>query len=164
MTRAADRTASQRTPAAGDASEAARFRLPSVPLALSTLAAAGVGISSYLTIVHYGKKEIACAGLGQCDYVNSSQYASVLGIPVSVLGLLMYGALLAAALAWLARPRSETLPVVYWGLALAGAGYAGYLTYIELAVLHAICIWCVASAIVLATSLALSSAVLLRES
>jgi uncharacterized membrane protein len=133
------------------------------PLALTALALAGLGISAYLTAAHYGDKPIVCAGVGQCDYVNSSEYASVLGIPVSVLGILMYAGLLAAAAAWLVWYRSEVLPIVYWGMALAGAGYAGYLTYVELEILHAICVWCVASATVLTVSLLLATAVLLRS-
>jgi uncharacterized membrane protein len=132
-----------------------------LPLALSALAMLGLGISTYLTLTHYAKKSIVCAGLGECDYVNSSQYASVAGIPVSLLGILMYAGLLTAALAWAWDHRSEALPVVYWGMALAGAGYAGYLTYVELGILHAICIWCVASATVLALSLIVSTAALL---
>jgi uncharacterized membrane protein len=149
---------------AGQASHQATVaRFARTPLALAVLALGGAGISAYLTATHYGHKTIACAGLGQCDYVNSSEYARIAGLPVSVLGLLLYGVLLVAALAWLLRPRSETAPVLYWGVALSGAGYAAYLTYVELGVLHAICVWCVASAMVLATSLAVSTAALLRK-
>ena len=70
---------------------------------------------------------------------------------------------LASALAWLVWYRSEVLPIVYWAMALAGAGYAGYLTYVELDILHAICVWCVASATVLTLSFLISTAVLLRS-
>jgi uncharacterized membrane protein len=69
----------------------------------------------------------------------------------------MYLALTAAALFWALRPGSETRMVAYWGMALAGAGYAGYLTYVELEILHAICVWCVASATVLTLSLLLAT-------
>jgi uncharacterized membrane protein len=134
-----------------------------VPLVLTVFAVAGLGISIYLTAAHYGNKTIVCAGLGQCDYVNSSEYASVLGIPVSMLGILMYAALLSVATLWALLYTSELLPVAYWGMALAGAGYAGYLTYVELEVLHAICIWCVASASVLTASLVISSVYVFRS-
>ena len=132
-----------------------------LPLLLAGLALFGLGISGYLTATHYADKPIVCAGLGQCEYVNSSAYASVAGVPVSLMGILAYAGLLAAALLWLSRPGSESWPVMYWGMALAGAGYAGYLTYVELEILHAICVWCVVSAVVLTTSLLLSTAYLL---
>jgi uncharacterized membrane protein len=130
------------------------------PLGFAALAIVGLGISGYLTATHYADKTIVCGGLGECDYVNSSKYASVAGIPVSVLGILAYAGLLGTAAVWALKPRSEIWPVAYWGMALAGAGYAGYLTYVELEILHAICVWCVVSAIVLTTSLILSTAYL----
>ena len=131
-----------------------------LPFALVALGLAGLGISSYLVLTHYGKKPIACAGVGECNYVNSSEYASVGGVPVSLLGLGMYVCLTVAAVYWSSRPQDETRMVAYWGLALAGAAYAGYLTYVELEILHAICVWCVASAVVLTLSLLLSTAAL----
>src|SRR5690606_19694249 len=96
-------------------------------------------------------------------YVNSSEYASVGGVPVSALGAALYLAMTLTAVAWAARRDVEWLPVAYWGLALAGAGYAAYLTYVELAVLHAICVWCVTSAVLLAVSLVLGTIAVLHE-
>ncbi len=66
-----------------------------LPYLLVLLAGAGLSISLYLAVTHYGKKPIACGGIGQCDYVNSSEYASVGGIPVSLLGVGLYAALIA---------------------------------------------------------------------
>lgn len=132
-----------------------------LPLALTGLALGGVGVSSYLSYTHLGKKTIVCGGLGECDLVNSSDYAYIGGIPVSFLGLALYGALLGAAVLWAMDQQDERRPILYWGLALTGAGYAGYLTYVELEILHAICVWCVVSAIILTLSLVLSTAHLL---
>lgn len=151
-----------RRPAQRDAGDQPGLDIARIaPLLFATLAIVGLGISAYLTATHYADKPIVCAGLGQCDYVNSSEYASVAGIPVSVLGILAYSGLLGTALVWAFRPRSEFLPVAYWGMALAGAGYAGYLTYVELDILHAICVWCVVSAVVLTLSLLLATGYLL---
>lgn len=137
-----------------------------MPYVLACLSLAGLGVSGYLTYSHYADSTIVCAGLGQCDYVNSSDYAKLASIPVALLGMFAYGALLGAAVAWVRKPSDDVWPVAFWGLALAGAGYAGYLTYVELAVLKAICIWCVVSAIMLVSTLVLSSAYLFlsRES
>ncbi len=131
-----------------------------LPYLLVLLAGAGLSISLYLAVTHYGKKPIACGGIGQCDYVNSSEYASVGGIPVSLLGVGLYAALIASALFWSWRPSAEGRMVLYWGLSLSGAGYAAYLTYVELAVLRAICVWCVVSAVILAVSLLAATAAL----
>jgi uncharacterized membrane protein len=89
--------------------------------------------------------------------VNSSEYASVGGVPVSGLGTLLYLTMALTAIAWSRRAEVDWLPIAYWGLALAGAGYTAYLTYVELWVLHAICVWCVTSAVLLTLSLVLAS-------
>lgn len=131
-------------------------------LAFIVLAVVGLGIATYLSATHLLEKSIVCGGAGECDYVNASDYAYILGVPVALLGLGLYGAMLAIAVQWYRAPESDIWPVVYWGVALSGAGYAGYLTYVELEILHAVCLWCVGSAIVLAVSLALSTLLLLR--
>lgn len=132
-------------------------KLPYLFVALGVL---GLGVSGYLVATHYGKHPIVCGGVGDCNYVNSSEYASIGGIPVSLLGFGMYVMLTAAAVFWTMRPSDERRMVGYWGLALAGAGYAGYLTYVELDILHAICVWCVTSATILTISLALATVAL----
>jgi len=131
-------------------------------LVFVVLALVGLGIAMYLSATHLLEKSIVCGGAGECDYVNASDYAYILGVPVALLGLGLYATMLVIALQWYRAPESEIWPVVYWGVALSGAGYAGYLTYVELEVLHAVCWWCVGSAIVLGVSLALSTILLLR--
>ena len=128
-----------------------------LPLLLAALSLVGLGIASYLTVAHWGDQPIACGGVGDCNLVNSSEYATVAGLPVSALGGALYLGLALTAALWVRRARDDRLPVMYWGLALAGAGYALYLTYVELAILHAICVWCVTSAAILSVCLALSS-------
>ena len=116
-------------------------------LLAATLAATGTGIALYLTFTHYGDQPIACNGLGDCDYVNSSEYAKLLGMPVALVGAAAYITMLLASLgAWLRR--DATLLVAAWGVALASFAFSLYLTYIELYVLEAICVYCVASAAV----------------
>jgi uncharacterized membrane protein len=133
-----------------------------LPLLLAGLALAGLSISTYLTITHWGGTPIACAGVGDCEYVNSSPYATLAGLPVSGLGATLYAGLLASAFVWWLRPGDVRPQVAYWGTALAGFGYAGYLTYVELYVLDAVCVWCMTSAALLTLSLALSTLALLQ--
>jgi uncharacterized membrane protein len=127
------------------------------PLLLALLSLAGFAIGAYLAVAHWGDQPIVCGGVGDCGYVNSSEYASVAGLPVAGLGAGLYLAMAVVALLWARSRDHEWLPVVFWGLALAGAGYAAYLTYVELAVIDAICVWCVTSAVILGISLAVSS-------
>jgi uncharacterized membrane protein len=108
----------------------------------------GVGIGAYLVWVHYDIDALVC-GLGDCEVVQTSSYAEVFGIPIAILGLLMYVALVALILARLLRP-ALLVPASMAALAITGAGtlYSAWLTWVEIEVLEAICQWCVASAIV----------------
>jgi uncharacterized membrane protein len=131
-----------------------------LPYVLIVLGLCGLAISLYLVTTHFGDKPIACAGVGDCAAVNSSAYASIGGVPVSLLGVGLYVSLATLAYVWSRDPSDDRRMVAYWGMALSGAGYAAYLTYVELTILHAICVWCVASATILTTSLALATAAL----
>ena len=110
--------------------------------ASAAVAAAGLGIAAYLTIVHYSGGTPVCAISHGCATVQRSRYAELGGVPVALLGLLGYVAILAA----LARDgeRERTLAAF---VSLAGFGFSAWLTYVEVARLDAICIWCVGSAI-----------------
>jgi uncharacterized membrane protein len=106
------------------------------------VALAGLGIATYLTIVHYSGGEPVCAVAHGCATVQQSDYAALAGVPVAVLGLFGYLALLVA----LARD-GEAWRTAAAFLSIAGLGFSAWLTYVEVGVLHAICIWCVGSAI-----------------
>jgi uncharacterized membrane protein len=128
---------------------------------IAALAVAGIAISGYLTYTHLANATVICTGLHSCDYVQQSEYATIAGIPIAFFGLLLYVAILAGAVVALRSLRlASTAGLVIFGCALAGLLYAAYLTYLELFVLHAICIWCVASAI---TTTAIFILSLLRE-
>ncbi len=125
-----------------------------------SLALAVVGIidSIYLTyikIVH--ARALFCAAGGGCDTVNSSPYSEINGIPIALLGLGMY-VLVAAVLIFEDRVALAELygRQAVFGLALTGTLYSAYLTYLELYVIHAICPYCVVSAIVVVSILILS--------
>jgi uncharacterized membrane protein len=115
-----------------------------LPLAVA-LALGGLGVAAYLTVVHYAHQPIVCSSIGDCELVNSSRYAKVGGVPVALLGAASYAMLaVLATAAWLRRDAMVLLGA--WALALAAFAFSMYLTYIELRVLHAICVYCVASA------------------
>ncbi|MEK7248098.1 MAG: vitamin K epoxide reductase family protein [Chloroflexota bacterium] len=115
---------------------------------LALLALAGIGTSSYLTYSHYADQATVCAGIGSCEFVQTSEYSKVAGVPVALLGLLFFVAL--EGLAALRLLRFE--PALQWGqpaafaMTLGGLAFVSYLSYVELFVIDAICIWCVATA------------------
>jgi len=116
-------------------------------LRVATLVTAllGVCVAAYLTYVHYAGLQPFCAGGGHgCERVQSSSYASLGGIPVAVLGLAGYVAIAIALIV-----PGERARLIAAALAVSGFGFSAYLTYLELFVIHAICQWCVASAILL---------------
>ena len=126
-------------------------------VASALLAVVGIGIATYLTIVHFADQPIVCSGIGDCEKVNSSSYAKLAGVPVAVLGLISYVAMLLLIVGALIR-REAMLLAAAWGVVLASFGFSMYLTYIELEVLDAICVWCVASATVVTAMLVALSA------
>ena len=144
-----------------DAEFIGRSRIVAVLVALLSLA--GIGVAGYLTYVHWFDKPIICAGLHSCRQVAESHYAWIGGIPVAFFGLLGYVALFAIALFWLVvRDRFDIWPLLaIWGMSLGGVAYSAYLTYVELYVIHAVCIWCVASAVIMVLVCIVSTAGLL---
>ena len=114
-------------------------------LAVAILAVAGVAVSAVSLERHYAKSATAFCEVGErfnCDIVNRSEYSSVMGIPVAGIGVIGYGVLL--TFATLYRSRAET-PLRLLGAALAGLGFALWLTYVEAYVLGTWCILCLSS-------------------
>jgi uncharacterized membrane protein len=127
-------------------------------LAAVALALAGLAIAGYLTYVHYAGIESVCAIAHGCEKVQTSEWSKLAGIPVALLGLLGYVGILAATLRDGEPGRLAAVAFAWVGLA-----FSGYLTYREIWTIDAICIWCVASAIVLALLTALTTTRFLRS-
>jgi uncharacterized membrane protein len=106
------------------------------------LAAVAVVTSGYLTWVKLAGIIPQCGPVKGCDTVEASPYSAVFGIPVALPGLLMSLVILAAVAAWWWSGDRRLLYVPY-ALGLLGLFVVVYLTYLELFVIHAICIWCV---------------------
>ena len=129
--------------------------------AMLALALLGTGVALYLSWVALDpNREVACGVVGDCHAVQGSQYAEISGVPVAVFGLLMYLGLLALAAGRVMRLGGpglrEAVPTLTFALALGGVVYSIYLTYLELAVIHAICVWCVTSATIVTALFALT--------
>jgi uncharacterized membrane protein len=131
-----------------------------LPVLVLLLALAGIGVSGYLTYTHWFNKSVVCAGFGSCDVVAQSSYSHMGPIPVALFGLLGYVAILAlAAFRLRVGDRWGDWPLLLiWGMALGGVAYSAYLTYLELFVIDAVCIWCVTSAVIMVGILLVSTA------
>lgn len=117
---------------------------------VAALALAGIFISLYLTLYKLGMiGELSCS-IGSCETVNTSKWSRFLGLPVAAWGLLFYLDVFAVALVG-TMPKLESEPVISLVLVAetaVGVLFSGWLTYLELGVIHAICIWCVTSAVI----------------
>ena len=121
-------------------------------------------VSAYMTVYKLTDNQRMCLGNGGCSVVNSSVYSEVYGIPVALVGFFGYGAILGALL--LARQRSSlggNAVLIEFGLCLAGFIFTVYLIYVEVALIHALCPFCIASQVIMTALFALSVVSLVRE-
>ncbi|MEN4013304.1 MAG: vitamin K epoxide reductase family protein [Chloroflexota bacterium] len=109
----------------------------------------GIADSIYLTILKISNNKSLCIqGVGDCWSVNTSRYSEINGIPISLLGLAAYSFILLVLILGNRNDRfSQYSPYLLFGVTLIGVIYSGYLTYLEIAVIKAICPLCVISAI-----------------
>jgi uncharacterized membrane protein len=126
---------------------------------VAILAVCGIAVSSVSLQRHYAASKTAYCDIGEtfnCDIVNRSEYSTILGIPVALIGMLGYAAL--AGLATVYRERRET-PAMLFGGSGAGLAFALYLTYIEGRVLGVWCILCLGSLALIAAATMLSAVI-----
>jgi len=114
------------------------------------LAVVGLGVAAYLTYVHYAGIKPACTAGQSCVKVQTSQWSRLAGVPVALIGLIGYIAVLSSLLA----PDREPTRLATLGLTLTGFGFSAYLTYREIFSIHAICEWCASSAVIMTLLLA----------
>ena len=126
-------------------------------VAVLALSALGMAIAGYLTYVHYAEIESVCSIVHGCQRVQTSEWSELAGVPVALLGLVGYAGIFASVFV-----PGELGLMAGAGMALVGFGFSAYLTYREIWSIEAICIWCVASAIVLTLLAVVCVARLLR--
>jgi len=131
-------------------------------LAIALLSVLGITLSGVSLDHHFRTTKTTYCDFGQsfnCDLVNRSEYSTVAGIPVALIGVFGYATLLLFATAY--RSKAET-PAILAIAASAGLCFALYLTYIEKYVLFAWCILCLSSLAVISI-ITLLCALLLRR-
>jgi uncharacterized membrane protein len=130
----------------------ARAVVPDAALraAVAIVALAGTAVAGYLTYVHYQPDALICTASGGCETVQDSDYATLLGIPVALLGLCAYVAVL-ALVAWDSEPARVGAAMI----ALSAVGFAVYLVSLQAFVIDAWCIWCLSNDLVIVPLLAI---------
>jgi len=122
--------------------------------------AAGAAISAYLTYVETSGAVAVCGPVGDCNTVQTSQYAYLFGVvPMGLVGLSGY---LAILIAWAAAQRLHNRKADWASLALFaftafGTVFSAILTFLEPFVIGATCLWCVTSALLMTALLWLTS-------
>ena len=131
---------------------------PGLRLAIVILCILGIGDAGYLTYVHYSGTKPLCTFGGGCETVQTSRWATLDGVPIAILGLIGYIAILLSL-----AIRHELARAAAFGIALIGGAFSLYLTYRELFTIKAICQWCVGSAVLMTALSVLTAARLLCE-
>ena len=132
--------------------------------AIGLLAILGSMDALYLTWIKVSETTASCAGIGDCQTANISTYSEIAGIPVAALGLLTY--VLIGILVWMETRRPELIEwsqLAVFGLSLVGMIFSGWLTYVEIEIIRAICPYCIISAILISIIFVLSSIRLMQE-
>jgi uncharacterized membrane protein/thiol-disulfide isomerase/thioredoxin len=129
-----------------DRNPVARARTLAIPI----LVLLGLGVATYLAYVEVSHVEAVCGPVGECNVVQSSDYALMLGIPVAVWGVLNF---LAIGALWAGQRQlsgrwANLSALGLLGLTLFGTLFSIYLTCLELFVIRAVCAWCLSSAVI----------------
>src|SRR5437879_10949995 len=112
------------------------MRASTLKRTLLVLTLIGIGVATYLTYIHYAGIKPLCGRNGDgCEIVQTSEYSKLAGVPVALIGLIGYVAILAALLA----PENESSRFAAVGLTVVGFGFSAYLTFRELFSIHHIC-------------------------
>lgn len=116
---------------------------------VAALALAGIFLATYLLLYKLGMIGALTCNVGSCETVNTSKWAKFLGLPVAGWGVAWYLGVFVLAMAWIQERFADSRGLSLAMLFMTGTGliFSIYLTWLELFVIHAICQWCVVSAI-----------------
>ena len=137
------------------------IRLRQMTIALAVL---GLLVATYMTIYKLTDNDAMCIGSGGCSVVNASRYSEVNGIPVALLGVGGYAAIL--ALLFLERRPGffqENGTMILFGISLVGFLFTLYLIFVEIVLIKAYCPFCLTSQAVMTIIFILSVVRLIRQ-
>ena len=127
-------------------------------MAIAVLALIGAFIATYLTLYKIGVIGQLTCSIHGCETVNSSRWATFLGFPVAAWGVAFYAAMFVVALIGISQKFEDQRNISQALAVMSGIGvlFSAWLTYLELFVIHAVCMWCVSSAVVVTIIFVLS--------
>lgn len=119
-------------------------------MAMAVLALAGIFVALYLLLYKLGMIGALNCSVGSCETVNTSKWATFLGFPVAAWGVGFYLGMFALALISVQPRYADSRSMLRGLLLFSGTGvlFSAWLTYLELFVIHAVCQWCVVSAVI----------------
>lgn len=115
--------------------------------------------AAYLSLEHFLGRVPPCSIVEGCEQVTTSVYSIIAGVPVALLGAVFYLTVLVLSIVYLDTKRNGPLT---FAARLTIIGFVASLAfvYIQLFVIHAICIYCMFSALTSTTLFILGMMVL----
>lgn len=125
---------------------------------IAVLSLVGLFVAMYLLFFKLGIIGSMTCKIGGCEKVNTSKWAMFLGLPVAAWGVAYYVALFGVALCSTFERYCDDrrFATMLFALTSAGMLFSAYLTALELWVIHAICQYCVVSAVLVCIMFAIS--------
>lgn len=119
-------------------------------MAMAVLALAGIFVALYLLLYKLGMIGNLNCSVGSCETVNTSKWATFLGFPVAAWGVGFYLSMFALSVLGVQQRYADSRSMSQALLLFSGTGvlFSAWLTYLELFVIHAVCQWCVVSAVI----------------
>ena len=121
-----------------------------LPVLMFILTLIGLGDAIYLTIEHYRNIIPPCEiniGFIDCGQVLNGPYATILGQPVALLGLIYY-AVLFISFIYILTNKSSFFKQIAINLSAMGFVFSMYLVFLMAFVIKAICLYCFVSALI----------------
>ena len=117
---------------------------------VAALALAGIFVALYLLLYKLGLIGALSCAVGSCETVNSSKWATFLGLPVAGWGVAFYVGLFVLTMVSTSEAYAGSRAIALVLPAVSGTGvlFSLWLTYLELFVIDAVCQWCVVSAVI----------------
>ena len=129
---------------------------------LAVLDIVGLAIATYLSVVELSGNALVCGPIKGCAEVAASEYSRIGGVPVAVYGVALSLILLTCAVAWW-KTDLYGLLLAHYGLSLAGVIFEVYFMYLQVFVIHAVCIWCTSYGVSLILRFVVAFAIWVRQ-